>query len=150
MHLIEFCKLFQADLKDSPLTEFLSVADVLMLRECCKTLYRVFNEKVFRRCVLLNMDDSLRENFWIMQCPFMEMQHELRKRLENRNTDDAQVIERRLHNAAAEIAAAARFDYLVVNQNLADAVASIMAVMAAETARTKRVIETLPEEFGLT
>ena len=75
--------------------------------------------------------------------------HELRKRLENRNTDDAQVIERRLNNAAAEIAAAARFDYLVVNQLLADAVASIMAIMTAETARTKRVIETLPEEFGL-
>ena len=81
MHLIEFCKIFEGDLKDSPLPEFLSVSDVLMLRECSKTLHRVFNDKVFRRCVLLNMDDSLRENFWIMQCPFMEMQHELRKRL---------------------------------------------------------------------
>ena len=75
--------------------------------------------------------------------------HELRKRLENRNTDDTQVIERRLNNATAEIAAAARFDYLVVNHLLEDAVASIMAIMTAETARTKRVIETLPEEFGL-
>lgn len=75
--------------------------------------------------------------------------NELRKRLQSRNTDDVQVIERRLNNAVGEIAEAGKFDYLVVNDLLEDAVERIGAIMSAEMARTKRMIARLPEEFGL-
>ncbi len=74
---------------------------------------------------------------------------ELRKRLESRNTDDDKVIARRMANAAGEIAEAINFDYLVVNDVLNQAVEKIRAIMIAETARTERVINALPEEFGL-
>lgn len=74
---------------------------------------------------------------------------ELRKRLDFRNTDDDTVIARRMANAAGEIAAAVKFDYLVVNDILERAVDQVRAIVLAETARTARVIATLPEEFGL-
>ncbi|MEJ2198470.1 MAG: HD domain-containing protein, partial [Desulfuromonadales bacterium] len=69
--------------------------------------------------------------------------NELRKRLDTRNTDDDQVIERRMKNAVDEIAEAVKFDYLVVNDLLGKAVETILSIMTAETARTKRVIDTL-------
>ncbi|MBE0575146.1 MAG: guanylate kinase [Desulfuromonadales bacterium] len=74
---------------------------------------------------------------------------ELRKRLESRNTDDEKIIARRIDNAAGEIAGAVNFDYLVVNDVLDQAVEMVRAIMIAETARTDRVINALPEEFGL-
>jgi guanylate kinase len=54
-----------------------------------------------------------------------------------------------MKNAVDEIAEAVKFDYLVVNDLLGKAVETILSIMTAETARTKRVIDTLPEEFGL-
>ena len=74
---------------------------------------------------------------------------ELRKRLESRNTDDEKIIARRMNNAAGEIAEATRFDYLVVNDVLDRAVEKVRSIMTAETSRTERIINTLPEEFGL-
>jgi len=75
--------------------------------------------------------------------------NELRKRLESRNTDDKNVIARRMDNASGEIAEAVNFDYLVVNDVLDKAVEKVRAIMVAETLRTNRIISTLPEEFGL-
>lgn len=75
--------------------------------------------------------------------------NELRKRLDCRNTDDEQVIARRMANAAGEIAEAVNFDYLVVNDVLEQAVEKVRAIMIAETLRTDRIIRILPEEFGL-
>ncbi|MDT8442496.1 MAG: guanylate kinase [Desulfuromonadales bacterium] len=74
---------------------------------------------------------------------------ELRKRLHFRNTDADEVIDRRLANAAGEIAGAVDFDYLVVNDDLAQAVQTVEAIMGAEQARTRRVLPQLPAEFGL-
>ena len=74
---------------------------------------------------------------------------ELRQRLSTRNTDSAEVIERRMTNAISEIQEAARFDYIVVNDDLAKAVATVQAIILAETARKDRVIDLLPAEFGL-
>ena len=74
---------------------------------------------------------------------------ELRKRLELRNTDDEKIITRRMVNAVGEIAEAIKFDYLVVNDVLDLAVEKVRAIMIAETARMDRIINTLPEEFGL-
>lgn len=74
---------------------------------------------------------------------------ELRQRLSGRNTDSAEVIEQRLANAISEIREAARFDYIVVNDNLAEAIATVQAIVLAERVRRERVIPRLPEEFGL-
>jgi guanylate kinase len=74
---------------------------------------------------------------------------ELRKRLDFRNTDDKEVIARRMLNAASEIAEAVHFDYLVINDILEQAVDRVRSIMIAESRRTKRVIDALPKEFGL-
>ena len=74
---------------------------------------------------------------------------ELRQRLAGRNTDSAEVIERRLHNAVSEIRAAEHFDYIVVNDDLGRAVATVQAIVLAEAARKQRVLRGLPAEFGL-
>lgn len=73
----------------------------------------------------------------------------LRQRLKSRDTDDEAVIARRLANATAEIAASPAFDYLVVNDVLADAVDRVRAILLAESLRTQRMIGCLPREFGL-
>jgi guanylate kinase len=74
---------------------------------------------------------------------------ELRQRLAGRNTDSAEVIERRMHNAVSEIREAVHFDYIVVNDDLSRAVATVQAIMTAEQARKDRVLRGLPAEFGL-
>lgn len=73
----------------------------------------------------------------------------LRQRLAGRNTDSVEVIERRMHNAVDEIRTAARFDYIVVNDDLAQAIATVEAIVIAEKVRKERVIPRLPAEFGL-
>lgn len=75
--------------------------------------------------------------------------NELRKRLDCRNTDDEATISRRMTNAAREIAEAVKFDYLVVNKVLEEAVEKVWAIMVAETVRRERVIGSLTQEFGL-
>jgi len=74
---------------------------------------------------------------------------ELRRRLDIRNTDDDAVIARRMANAAGEIAEATKFDYLVVNDVLEAAVDKVRSIMIAEALRKERVVDSLPEEFGL-
>ena len=74
---------------------------------------------------------------------------ELRKRLDFRNTDADPVIEQRMDNASEEIAQAVYFDYLVVNDVLDKAVDSVRSIIKAEAVRTARMIDQLPEEFGL-
>jgi guanylate kinase len=74
---------------------------------------------------------------------------ELRNRLERRKTDEKVVIERRMSNAKGEIAEAEKFDYLVVNDVLEEAVEKVRAIMIAETVRTARNSGTLSEEFRL-
>lgn len=74
---------------------------------------------------------------------------ELRKRLEFRQTDNEDVIARRMANAEGEIAEACKFDYLVVNDVLDQAVEKVKAIMLAESVRTSRVVDALSEEFTL-
>lgn len=74
---------------------------------------------------------------------------ELLSRLESRNTDNEEIIARRMKNAAGEIAESVKFDYIVVNDVLEQAVEKVRAIMLAETLRKDRVLTTLPEEFGL-
>lgn len=62
----------------------------------------------------------------------------LRERLQGRRADAKDVVERRLQNARGELSQARYYDYLVVNDNLAEAVANIDAVITAERLRVGR------------
>ena len=59
----------------------------------------------------------------------------LRKRLEGRQQDAAEVIERRLRFAEEEIAQADKFGHLVVNEQLAQTIAQVRAIIEQERAR---------------
>ena len=105
--------------------------------------------------VLLDIDfqgaDQLRKSdldgvFLFILPPNME---ELLSRLESRNTDDEETITRRMTNAIGEIAESVKFDYIVVNDILEQAVEKVRVIMIAETLHSDRVLKTLPEEFGL-
>jgi guanylate kinase len=64
--------------------------------------------------------------------------HVLAERLRGRGTEDAAVVARRLETAMAEIAAAIEYDYVVVNDDLEDAMRAVHAILDAESRRTTR------------
>ncbi len=68
---------------------------------------------------------------------------ELRRRLVRRREDSPEAVERRLKNARAEIRAYDEFDYVVVNDDLAKAVADLKAVIVASRHRTCAMVEDL-------
>jgi guanylate kinase len=61
---------------------------------------------------------------------------ELERRLRGRNTDDPEVIERRLRNARSEIQQLAWYDYLVINDDFERASRDLQAIITAEGCRT--------------
>jgi guanylate kinase len=63
---------------------------------------------------------------------------ELARRLRGRATDSPATIARREAELGRELAAAAAFDYLVVNDRLSDAVRDVMAIIRAERLRPGR------------
>ncbi len=63
---------------------------------------------------------------------------ELRARLQRRAEDSADTIEMRLENARAEIAQWRSYDYVVINEDLDRAFASVSAIVAAERLRRDR------------
>ena len=63
---------------------------------------------------------------------------ELVRRLEGRNTEDPAAVRRRLERAAEELAAVPEYDYAIVNDNLAHAVAQVSAILDAEAQRVAR------------
>ncbi|MBU0946864.1 MAG: guanylate kinase [Proteobacteria bacterium] len=64
---------------------------------------------------------------------------ELERRLRGRGTDSNETIELRLHNAARELEAAPDYDYLVINDSLEEAAATLRAVIIAERSRSHRL-----------
>ena len=66
---------------------------------------------------------------------------ELERRLRGRGTDGETKIQRRLARARAEIGALREFDYVVVNDGLDEAAATLQAVLTAERARAWRVTD---------
>jgi len=70
---------------------------------------------------------------------------ELRKRLEDRNTDAPDVIERRMNNARGEVAKADRYQYSIVNDDLETAYQQLRQIVEAEKQRTNRCQYTIPE-----
>jgi len=63
----------------------------------------------------------------------------LRQRLLSRGTDGAEVIERRLRNAPAEMAQYVEYDYVIVNDDLEQAVSRLIAIVDAERSRVGRL-----------
>jgi guanylate kinase len=64
---------------------------------------------------------------------------ELSRRLIGRGSEDPEVRHRRLLAARGELASAAEFDYVVVNDDLARAVGTVETIIAAEATRTARL-----------
>lgn len=64
---------------------------------------------------------------------------ELKRRLMTRASDDPTVIEKRLLRAKDEIKQYSRYNYVIINRNLDDAISVMAAVVIAERARTKNV-----------
>jgi guanylate kinase len=62
---------------------------------------------------------------------------ELERRLRTRASDHAEAIARRLADSRLEIAHAADFDFLVVNDEFADALADLRAIVACQRLRRK-------------
>ncbi|WP_432820906.1 guanylate kinase [Trichloromonas sp.] len=73
---------------------------------------------------------------------------ELKRRLESRGTDSAEVIARRIDNAQGEIREAIWYDYLVVNDVFAVALDQFKAIVIAENCRTARILGSVAAEFG--
>ncbi len=64
---------------------------------------------------------------------------ELERRLRGRGTDSEETIMLRLGNARKEMNSAKQYDYLVVNDNLDEAAATLKAVLIAERSRSHRL-----------
>jgi guanylate kinase len=64
---------------------------------------------------------------------------ELKRRLERRAQDSSEVISRRLENARVEIPQWARYDYVLVNEDLDRSYTTLKAVLVAERARRERI-----------
>jgi len=63
---------------------------------------------------------------------------ELQTRLVNRATEDAVTIEARLKRALEEIPLIGQYDYLVINDNISEAVDNVNSIVAAERLRPHR------------
>jgi guanylate kinase len=64
----------------------------------------------------------------------------LAARLKGRNSETPEHVRRRLEHAAAEIAAAGEYDYIVVNDDLDAAVRQVEAIIDAESHRATRLV----------
>jgi len=69
---------------------------------------------------------------------------ELERRLRGRNTEDEPTIAKRLQNARREIEQIPAYEYLVINDNLEDAVRQLAGIIYAERARMQRNIKGVP------
>ena len=63
---------------------------------------------------------------------------ELKRRLSGRGTESDEVIEKRMHESLSEIARATEFDYIVVNDNIDEAVDDIIEIIESSRLMLKR------------
>ena len=70
---------------------------------------------------------------------------ELTRRLKKRGTETDEVIAERVSQAAGEIAAAEKYDYIIVNDALEDAVSDFFEVIRAEELKSENMGEILNE-----
>jgi len=105
----------------------------------------------FGRDILLDIDiqgaRQIRESYsndvvtiFVLPPTFVALEDRLRRR----GTEDEAAIERRLRWAAEEASAYLEYDYLIVNEDIADSISRLAHVVAAERLKVKR----LREEFA--
>ena len=66
--------------------------------------------------------------------------NELEKRLHNRAQDSDEVVRRRMSKAADEMSHYTDYDYIVVNREIDESVASVRSILGAERLRRERLI----------
>lgn len=71
----------------------------------------------------------------------------LEERLKGRNTDSEETIQLRLKNAVTEMESAPSYDYLIVNDDLDEAVEMLSSIIIAERARCRRRPNGEPLQF---
>ncbi len=74
---------------------------------------------------------------------------ELRRRLEHRSTDAAEVIELRINRAAEEIRQACWYDYIIFNDDFSTACGELAAIVTAHRRKTFRMMEKVGKLFDL-
>ncbi len=72
----------------------------------------------------------------------------LRQRLEGRGQDDAEVIERRMSAAKAEISHYQEYDYLVINEDFYRALEEMKSIVLSNRLRQDRMAEVLEQRLG--
>lgn len=72
---------------------------------------------------------------------------ELRRRLESRSSDASDVIERRIQRAAAEIKESRWYDYIVINDNIDEALGELSAIVLSQMRRTARMLTQVSKLF---
>ena len=75
---------------------------------------------------------------------------ELEKRLHSRAQDTPEVVARRMAKASDEMSHWAEYDYIIVNQDIEDSVASVQAILTAERLRRARQVGLRDFVIGLT
>jgi guanylate kinase len=73
----------------------------------------------------------------------------LEKRLKDRATDDDDVIDARLKQALDEMHKCGLYDYLIINDDLEEAVGKAESIINADRCRKSRVLPRVKEIFGL-
>jgi guanylate kinase len=73
---------------------------------------------------------------------------EMERRLRERGTDSDQVIQRRLATAVEELSAWKEYDFLVINDDLQEAVEQVRAILKASNCNTARVLSSPWPETG--
>ena len=73
---------------------------------------------------------------------------ELSRRLHRRNTDEEEVIQRRLEKARQECRECVRYGYLVVNDTVTAAAQEIQSILLAEQCRTQKRIHLAQSIIG--
>jgi guanylate kinase len=74
---------------------------------------------------------------------------ELRRRLENRSSDEQEVIERRIRRAAEEIREARWYDYIIINDRFEHALEELSAIIVAHRRRTPCMLEQVAKLFEI-
>ena len=72
---------------------------------------------------------------------------ELENRLRGRNTETDEVIKKRLERAKQEFALCENYNYILMNDNLGDAICKLEAIMKAEKCYMPRNIDFIKKEF---
>jgi len=89
----------------------------------------------------LKIKEKIKEAIFIFIMP--PTMTELRKRLENRKTEEKAKIDKRFKRAYAEINEVSKYNYVVVNDEIKQAASKVNAILEAEKCRVDRIEEVL-------